>query len=317
MSGASLLADIRRRGLVPISDGFVVDTEFVLGGLEKAEVFVADNVASWFRQQREGRIDPGRDFPCIVPPFEFTWIEWADPWNNGVDRVGVLFVTQDFGGDDDGGTERIADMFRRATANKIVLGTDRPVSPGEPVRWIVYALPVVRSIGTGPVGPIKLWCGALTPHGAVADAVDGGLLNFSLYAEGTEPRAAKAFAQLMTEGFLTLSFLNCKNVVTEERLPNRQERRAAERRGQQITRYKTLRIEPMKRVLADEGGIATNGLKRALHICRGHFAHYTDEKPLFGKYAGQFWVPAHVRGTAEIGAIAKDYVVEAPKETAA
>lgn len=314
--GANLLADIRRRGLAAIGGDFIVGEDFMVGALAKAEVFVADNVAAWLWQQRAGRVNPERDFPCIVPPFEFTWIEWKDVWDEGVDRVGVLFACQDFGSDEDGGTDRIASWMARSMANKSAIDFAGSLVPVDPMRWIVYALPCARAIGSGPVGPLKMWCGALTPEGNIAAAEGGHMMNFGVYPEGMEAGAIKAFTQLMTEGFLTLSFLNCKNVVREECLPSRQERRAAERRGEQITRYKTLRIEPMKRVLANEGGIAENGLKRALHICRGHFAHYSEDRPLFGKYVGQFWVPAHVRGTSEAGAVQKDYAVDAPRESA-
>jgi hypothetical protein len=117
---------------------------------------------------------------------------------------------------------------------------------------------------------------------------------------------------------LALTFLNCKNVTVtdnEGKYATRQERRAAERRNDPpLVTYKTLQIEPMKKVLATEGNIAHNGLAKALHICRGHFATYTEERPLFGKYSGRFYIPAHVRGSADVGIVHKRYNVNAPKE---
>ncbi len=68
----------------------------------------------------------------------------------------------------------------------------------------------------------------------------------------------------------------------------------------------------MKEVLRREGGSETNGLKKALHICRGHFATYSPEHPLFGKFTGTFWKPAHVRGSQEHGIVVKDYVIKVP-----
>src|SRR3990167_3444505 len=59
--------------------------------------------------------------------------------------------------------------------------------------------------------------------------------------------------------------------------------------------------------------IEVNGLKKALHIVRGHPVTYTKEKPLFGKYSGTFWKPAHARGSIEQGAVLKDYKVNAPQ----
>ncbi len=49
-----------------------------------------------------------------------------------------------------------------------------------------------------------------------------------------------------------------------------------------------------------------NGI-RALHICRAHFAHYTEEHPLFGKYTRTFYKPMHVRGSLKEGLVIKDY----------
>jgi hypothetical protein len=51
--------------------------------------------------------------------------------------------------------------------------------------------------------------------------------------------------------------------------------------------------------------------KKALHIARGHFAHYTEDRPLFGKYTGTFWRPAHVRGSADFGTVKSTYKVKA------
>jgi hypothetical protein len=73
----------------------------------------------------------------------------------------------------------------------------------------------------------------------------------------------------------------------------------------------------MKKVLETEGDIKHNGLKKALHLCRGHFAHYTPEKGFLGRPLSEpltIWKPAHVRGSASEGIVTKDYKVKAPKE---
>jgi hypothetical protein len=105
------------------------------------------------------------------------------------------------------------------------------------------------------------------------------------------------------------SLLACKNVAAHDVLPtvSRQMRRHG---GVPLT-YKVIDIGPATRVLKNEGGVAHNGLKRALHICRGHFAHYTADALLFGKYEGTFWHPMHVRGSAKAGIVVKDYRVHA------
>jgi hypothetical protein len=112
---------------------------------------------------------------------------------------------------------------------------------------------------------------------------------------------------------LTISFLHCKNVTLQQMLtssssPSRSKKAKKHARpiNSRIT-YHILDIEPMKRALKTEGNIEQNGLKKALHICRGHFANYESGKGLFGKYHGTYWIPQHVRGSAEQGIRLKDY----------
>ena len=77
--------------------------------------------------------------------------------------------------------------------------------------------------------------------------------------------------------------------------------------------FKTLEIEPMKRALKHEGQSETAGLKKALHICRGHFKDYSKHG-LFGKYKGLYWWDSHVRGSTEEGVVVKDYAVKPKRE---
>jgi hypothetical protein len=107
--------------------------------------------------------------------------------------------------------------------------------------------------------------------------------------------------------------MNCKNVVVAPNEPDRHLNRERRKHGlKPFLRYHTINIEPMKRVLRTEGNIESVGLKRALHIVRGHFSTYTEEKPLFGKVAGTFWIPSHVRGSTEEGIVVSNYQVNAP-----
>jgi hypothetical protein len=110
---------------------------------------------------------------------------------------------------------------------------------------------------------------------------------------------------------LAVSFMNCKNVTTTAIEPDAKLNRERTKAGlKPFLRYHTINIDPMKRVLKIEGNIETEGLKRALHICRGHFATYSPEKPLFGHFAGTVWKPAHVRGTPDEGIVVSDYKIK-------
>jgi hypothetical protein len=80
--------------------------------------------------------------------------------------------------------------------------------------------------------------------------------------------------------------------------------------NEEIYKYYVLNIDPMKKVLDEQGNAEHSGLKRAMHICRGHFATYREEAPLFGKYAGTFWKPMHIKGNASRGIVDKGYSVK-------
>jgi len=107
--------------------------------------------------------------------------------------------------------------------------------------------------------------------------------------------------------WLALSFAHCKNVkIIDQVTPLKvAKKRIANGKPVGVT-YKTLVIDGMKETLRTEGGSAHNGLKKALHICRGHFATYTADRPLFGKITGTVWKPMHTRGTKERGEVRKD-----------
>lgn len=97
--------------------------------------------------------------------------------------------------------------------------------------------------------------------------------------------------------------------------------------GRDMATVKTLRIQPVTRVLREAGAESKTegeGLKKALHKVRGHFAYYGMKHPadgrergkLFGKISGIVWHPDQTRGRAEAGVVVKDYKVERPKEEA-
>lgn len=118
---------------------------------------------------------------------------------------------------------------------------------------------------------------------------------------------AMFFSQVLR---LSWSFMNCKNVArVEHEAPTKVNQRRIKEGKEPFKKYYTLNIEPIARVLDKEGDAKHNGVQKAMHICRGHFATY-DEKPLFGKIKGTFWIPQHVKGNKTIGTIKKDYNVK-------
>jgi hypothetical protein len=109
----------------------------------------------------------------------------------------------------------------------------------------------------------------------------------------------------MFPALVAISFMHCKNVDLIDEPLTRQQRRMKERKGG-IT-YKVLDIEPFKKQVRSETRPGESQLQRALHICRGNFATYTEDNPLFGKLTGTYWRPMHVKGNKSRGEIVKDY----------
>lgn len=148
----------------------------------------------------------------------------------------------------------------------------------------------------------------------IAVAEDGGLCDFL----GCEPSALHIPDQSTPSHFynealvalIAICFSHCKGTQIKEWRPSRQVRRAAERTGKPIYTFHTIDIQPSTHILRTEGRISENGLAKALHICRGHFAHYTAEKPLFGKHTGTFYRPMHLRGSQDAGVVEKDYRIK-------
>lgn len=303
-----------------------------------AVLISAENVSRFFADHH-ANLDFERDIPNIVPPFTTTWVEYTDYRSIPHDprRVGVLVLAMDVRDEsvDDardearqmlqGQAASAADQIRLAykragmEAHPEMIARLRDFASGihgpivSSCRWMIRAMYFIEGRSTtGAIGPMRVWEAALDDTGNVARFQDGSLASLT-YSPVHDQADQGAPPVGMVPAFLAFAFSHCKNVsIAEQTLP-RAARRRLERAGKADVTFRVLSIDPMRTVLQSEGNINHNGLKKALHICRGNFAHYSEDKPLFGKYAGTFWRPAHVRGTAEAGMIGKDYAVKAPR----
>lgn len=110
---------------------------------------------------------------------------------------------------------------------------------------------------------------------------------------------------------LFVKLLNCKNISSSKVEPDAKLKKRALKRGKQdVYSYHILELTPFNKNSnsGEEGG--SSGIKKRVHLCRGHFREYTEEKPLFGKYSGLFWVESHVRGRENVGFVDKDYHID-------
>ncbi|MBZ0291406.1 MAG: hypothetical protein K8L99_02455 [Anaerolineae bacterium] len=114
---------------------------------------------------------------------------------------------------------------------------------------------------------------------------------------------------ILYPALLTLQFLNCKNVELVDYEPSLRIKQLSEKHHVPLDTYKVLKVNTTRKVYPDREGDDSPSDPKRLHIVRGHFAHYTDDAPLFGKYTGTFWIPAHVRGDESLGVVVKDYEI--------
>lgn len=109
----------------------------------------------------------------------------------------------------------------------------------------------------------------------------------------------------------TLLMLTCSNVALDPRDVVGRSKNAIKRHGGDSLSFR-YHVLVMRRPGAkpSEPGEEIGVMPR--HVCRGHFAEYGPEFGkglLFGKHAGRFYVPPHLRGDKKNGIVEKDYQV--------
>lgn len=301
--------------------------------LSRAEVIAVDNVAEYLFTQRAGeKVDLVRDFPSCVSPFPLAFYDVTlHPSSGAVEPSGALV---EWPSDAPTSWGVLALTHRLDPASALYLPTDREqVAPVYGACWEMQLHLFLADKG-GVYGGVpvifRYW---LDEKGSVLADVLGKEaytirgnheLGRRWYPDQTQEMSdaevagyiGSQFESLAAPFLFAMSLMHCKNVVIREVVPPDTRKAKAKKRGvPPLVRYRVLDIEPMKTVLRTEGQIEKTGLKKALHICRGHFKTY-DEKPLFGRVRGTFWWPATVRGSLSEGAVVKDYRVHEPKEKA-
>ena len=122
-------------------------------------------------------------------------------------------------------------------------------------------------------------------------------------------------AQLLFPALMALSFMHCKNVSVKNVVPSEKLSRSySKRHGRPLLSYGELRIDPIRKVLEQQRKDVGGSLRKALHLCRGHFKTFTADAPLMGHATGTYWWAPQMRGTASAGLALKDYRVEAPSK---
>lgn len=295
-------------------------TEFYKGIIDSKAppILVVDNVAEYMFERDDEETWEIKSFPNIAPPFEEYWMEaqskrgYGDDSQNRIIGTGALIKAVDF--EQEEGESTVRDGVLAAARNRLqdeaffpakkteTRGTAEVLlsfasNPG--VRWAIAVFPVYEMHHEEGTQLIKLpivWI-PVAHNGQLAEDMSYNVL----LPLSTEEKAQSAAMTIMACApfMFATSLLHCKNVEMEPRRASRQIRRRAEREGQPPpSDFHVLTIEPMKKVIRYEGGSESIGLKRALHLVRGHFSDYR-QRGLFGKHKGIYWWNPMVRGTAD------------------
>lgn len=258
------------------------------------------NVADYFWQHEKNVWDLTEDFPNIAPPFEAFVMWYRNPT--------YLRIEGKWGRSDEsliGGQSGLLLEAVRHEAGWVVVARPCYASKRAALRWPeLFFTFLVDS--DGKYKPMKetqpgMWI-------SYSDKLRHENSDWSVDQWGETQ-------QITFPYLLAISFMHCKNVVLRKNeIPPALRRAVARRSGIRREDYYVLDIRPMQTVLRSEGRLEEHGsLKRALHICRGHFKDYRDGAGLFGKFRGLYWWEQSVRGLPEAGVRQKTYRVNAPE----
>ncbi len=289
--------------------------------IARSPKFTLDNVAAFYAEHPQQEWTLSEDFPNWAPPFQRFFVEWSHPAfmlaSDGRHSMpggqsGYFCLAMNVSDETRGNVDLWSAMIEqlagfRQQGGIIPRDEWRSLLPSS--RWI-YWLSSWSTSFAHPVCGAPIWSGI--NHVLFIDQSGRCFRNFAVgfpVAHIAELFGADAiFSPLHILG-LGLSFCHCKNVKQSEEEIGTNERW---HRRAKVPRYRfyTLNINPMRETLRKEGQSEESGIKRALHICRGHFATYDADHPLFGRYVGTFWRPDHVRGSRDHGEVVKDYSVK-------
>lgn len=312
----------------------------------KRQIVAVDitGASKWFYEESEQNFwDWEEDFATILPPWEVCWLEFVPSKvhriskNQYVDAdVGLLdnvgFLVTRIEVDDARGIEMLEqdymiDFLRmRAHAAQNPEGLlkrreaiNKAVGNGFECKYLMVILQFLAN-----------------KHGIVKNVLSfyldkwGKPISIAQAAIG-DPQMARRIRQLppgedrdyierqVGEGIAVLSFpmafafslMHCKNVTLDDiHIPYKVATKR-QKKGIPTITFKTLVIDPMRRQTKRESaeGDEIDTVKKALHVCRGHFKDYR-QSGLFGKLFDIYWWEQHLRGSSDNGVVVKDYAVK-------
>lgn len=279
---ARLMDDMLKHGVVDKEHMEKIDIPFVVADDVTEHYFASSGQEEWYLE---------KDFPCLAPPWPFFWIETRAPKKIYSDEKGEhewpVLNPQAWG----------LFMYGKETGNGWLVGGD-----------------LILSYHRKPPLPAGMRFYFEVDKKGVIIKETGVKHEIHIDLPSEEEKRQAALNAQMTTYFpllLAICFMHCQNVsLTHVEPPKNLSRKRKKKTGHDLVKHYVLNIEPMKQVLHTEGNMGTVGLRRALHICRGHFKDYRHGQGLFGKHKGLYWFNMHAKGTQEKGRVEKEYRIK-------
>jgi len=258
-------------------------------------IFKIQNIVRYYFEgtsQEEWELD--KDFPNCVLPWPWLWMEWKPP----------LFSNSD---------GKIIDRSFMNGSELGVLAASKKIDNG----WHLE----LHCFMYSPVMKYKShWCSVkfvLDRNGVIKIFKDNnGRCKFIHIAGrdlvnrvGEKDLWGVTLSEFIFPCLLAISFCHCKNIIIDKKNIDEKLIRIRRKKNKiHILKYYTLNIEPIKKIL-DESTSESQGLKNAIHICRGHFKDFRNSGGLFGKHKGLYWWDMQARGRDKKREVIKDYSV--------
>ena len=279
--------------------------------------------AKWISERLYGSGDKPNyrdEFPIIRQPFDKVWYEFEStvPWNDEVLTYGCYCWT--IGWQHYLSLEKLhppSDQHLTWT-NHVCLFTIILEWNTKSISTEIAAIIPLDKNGNSMMMDGFLW--GLRPVGQWKDP-DGGLRPVSQWGNSDLKKEDKIdekweIARFYSEYVMNCvlfatALMHCKNVEIRDLKQYKKQKKR--KKSQPIINYKTLIIDPLKKqIKANSKSLEEDSIRKALHICRGHFKTYTEANPLFGSVTGCYWWAAHARGHKKYGTVIKDYKVGEP-----
>lgn len=262
--------------------------------LDNCIVISGDNVAQYLEETKKWTVNSVYDLPNIAPPFEQMFIEFTAP--NG-EHIGWYLYAYD-----------------RKTVDSLPTMYTLPDRIDE-ARWMIHSYMFVEHAPLIPQMTAEIFV-----------ASDGSLVECepeipfrikpavgSIYSErwmAEDQTLVEGVAGFFVGVMWTICFMNTKNVVQEDVHPEPKLNKSHQKKYRMPMRvYRVLKVSPMTRERGDGESKGGSHSAPSSHIRRGHFKHYSDDAPLFGRVVGTFWYNEVMVGKKERGEIVKDYEV--------